>query len=280
MISNLSSTTPTTHSDGTISAQVQEIRPLSTGGALLRLSLPLAFDAGGGLGRFMLARCTEDTLDARAEDWSIYTRRALFPTALPVALPEQSGSEWEFLIPHDNNPGHRWLRRRQVGTTINLLGPFGQPFELATYTRSLLVLANSNTLPLALPTIHTMLDRGGRVTLLIVGEADSATPLLPLIPIAVEVRVIPKESWLTHLAEPVRWADQLFAALANQDYSPLAYHIRQSRFQLDAEFAHVLVQSDLLCGTGACLACVVATREGGYTRTCVHGPIVPLATIA
>ena len=280
MISNLSSTTPTIHSDGTISAQVQEVRSLSTIGALLRLSLPIAFDAGGGLGRFMLARCAEDTTDARAEDWSIYARRALFSTALPTALPEQSGSEWEFFIPGDDDPGHRWLRGRKAGSTINLLGPFGQAFELATYTRSLLVLANPHTLTPLLPIIHTMLDRGGRVTLLIIGETDSVAPLLPLIPIPVEVRVIPQDSWLTHLAEPVRWADQLCAALPNNTYSPLAHHIRTLRFQLDAEFAHVLVASDLLCGVGACLACVVATREGGYTRACVHGPIFPLATLA
>jgi len=77
MISNLTSTTPAIHSDGTISAAVKEVRPLTTAGALLRLWLPLAYDAGGGIGQFMLARCADDNLDARANDWSIYTRRAL-----------------------------------------------------------------------------------------------------------------------------------------------------------------------------------------------------------
>jgi len=195
-------------------------------------------------------------------------------------MPEQAGSTWELLVPGDDDPGHQWLRARTVDSSINLLGPFGQPFELAANTRALLVLANLNTLPLVLPILHNMLDRGGRVTLLIKGDEAAVAPMLPLIPILVEIRVIPTDAWLTHLAEPVRWADQLCAALPNQDYAPLAHHIRTLRFQLDADFAHVLVASDLLCGVGACLACVIATRDGSHTRTCIHGPLLPLATIA
>ena len=280
MISNLTSTTPSIHNDGTISAVVQEARVLPTAGTLLRLWLPLAYDAGGGIGQFLLARCTDDNAEARANDWSIYTRRALFCTALPTAMPDQAGSTWELLIPGGDDPGHQWLRRREVDTSINLLGPFGQPFELAANTRALLVLANHTTLPLVLPILHNMLDRGGRVTLFIKGDDDAIAPLLPLIPIPVEIRVIPALDWLTHLAEPVRWADQLCAALPNQDYATLAHHIRTLRFQLDADFAHVLVASDLICGVGACLTCVIATRDGSFTRTCIHGPLLPLATIA
>jgi dihydroorotate dehydrogenase electron transfer subunit len=92
--------------------------------------------------------------------------------------------------------------------------------------------------------------------------------------------MIPADGWISQLAEPVRWADQLCAALPNQDYNPLAHHIRTLRFQLDDTFAHVLVTTDIVCGVGACLACVVATRDGSYTRACIHGPVFPLATIA
>jgi dihydroorotate dehydrogenase electron transfer subunit len=133
---------------------------------------------------------------------------------------------------------------------------------------------------MTLPVVHTMLDRGGRVTILIRGQNDAAAHLLPLIPIPVEVRIIPEEAWLTQLAEAVRWADQLCVALPNQDYAPLANQIRTLRFQLDNNFAHVLITSDILCGVGACLACVTPTRDGNLTRTCIHGPVFPLAAIA
>jgi hypothetical protein len=280
VVSNISSTAPSANNDGTISAVVQEIQPLPHAGALLRLWLPLDHQAGGGFGRFFLARCSEDSNFARQNDWSIYARRVLMCSSLPSPLPDQPGSLWEFQLPPDGDPGYTWLKSRPAGTTVNLLGPFGQPFELAAHTRTLLILTDAQSLPKTLPAAHTMLDRGGRVTMLVRGEADEAASLLPLVPIPVEVRTIPPENWLTHLAEPVRWADQLCAALPNSDYAILAHHIRTLRFQLDNAFAHVLVTSDILCATGACLACVVSTRDGSYTRACIHGPVLPLATLA
>jgi hypothetical protein len=280
MVSNISSTAPAQNTDGTISAIVHDMQPLPPAGTLLRLWLPLAYHAGAGYGRFFLARCAEDTIEARRNEWSIYARRALFCAGMPTAMPDQAGSLWEFVVPDDGDPGHRWLSQRPINTSLNLLGPFGQIFELAANTRALLILATPQTLPLTLSLVHTMLDRGGRVTLLIQGQSEVAAPLLSQIPIPVEVRIVPEDAWLSQLSEPVRWADQLCAALPNQEYAQLAYHIRTARFQLDNAFANVLVQSDLLCGVGACLACVVATREASYTRACIHGPVFPLTAIA
>jgi dihydroorotate dehydrogenase electron transfer subunit len=280
MVSNISSTTPTLNTDSTISAIVRDRQPLSPSGALLRLWLPISHQAGGGFGRFFLVRCADDTVDARQNDWSIYTRRALYCAGMPTAMASQAGSTWELLIPDNDDPGYRWLMQRPIHTAINLLGPLGQPFELAVHTRTLLVLATVQTLPLTLPLVHTMLDRGGRVTLLIQGHSEASASLLSLIPIPVEVRMVPPDDLQANLAEPVRWADQLCAVLPNQEYTQLAHHIRTLRFRLDQDFAHVLVTSELLCGVGACLACVVAVRDGSYTRACLHGPVFPLATIA
>jgi hypothetical protein len=293
MASTTPQTFPALNADGTISAIVQDVQELAHAGTLLRLWLPLAYHEGGGFGRFFLIRCAEDTLDARAHEWSFYGRRALFCAAMPTAMPEQAGSQWTLAIPehghtsnrYSSDAAYQWLVRRPINTSLNLLGPFGQRFELAAHTRTLLALATLRTLPLILPVVHTMLDRGGRVTLLVRGDAGAAAPLLSLIPIPVEVRFIPADdgqepSWLNHLAGPVRWADQLCAVLPNADYAPLAHHIRSLRFQLDTSFAHVLVSSDLLCGVGACLACVISTKESAYTRACLHGPVFPLSTLA
>jgi dihydroorotate dehydrogenase electron transfer subunit len=292
MVNHFSSTIPAFHADGSISAIVRDVRPLPPAGVLMRLWLPVAYDSGGGFGRFFLARCTEDTLDARRTEWSIYSRRALFCAGMPVAMPdvhparsEQAGSSWDFVIPANpdprySDPGHRWLAQRPQATSINLLGPFGQPFELAAHSRALLVLAGPHTLPFVLPVVQLMLDRAGRVTLLILGEAEDASALMPLIPLPVEVRMVAEASWLDELAEPVRWADQLCAALPNHQISALAHRVRTLRFQLDTQFAHVLVTADLLCGVGACLACVVATRDSSYTRACVHGPVFSLTSLA
>jgi hypothetical protein len=289
MISSNPISAPAQNSDGTISAVIQDIQPLphrgasQQGGALLRLWLPVPIHEGAGFGRFYMVRCTDDTLQARATEWSIYGRRALFCAAMPTAMPDQAGSSWLFAFPHHHDhkdPGYQWLLRRPLDSTLNLLGPFGQPFDLAAHTRTLLAITDLDSLPLILPIVHTMLDRGGRVTLLVKGQAEHAAPLLPLIPIPVEVRFVPADDWLAHLAEGVRWADQLCAVLPNHDYAPLAHQIRTLRFQLDQAFANVLVRSDLLCGVGACLTCVVSPKDGSYTRACMHGPVFPLTTLA
>jgi hypothetical protein len=279
MVSNLSSTRPSLNEDGTLSAIIQDQHPAARAGTILRLQLPLPYPTAGGFGRFLLARCVEDNATARAEEWSIYARRALFCANLPTAIPGQEGSLWDLWLPDDEDPGHRWLLSRPLASSINLLGPFGEVYELAAHTRTLLVLSTIHSYPAALPIVHAMLDHGGRVTLLLKGVPAGTTELLQQIPIPVEVRFVPDDGWLNHLADPVRWADQLCAVLPNSDYAPLAHHIRTLRFQLDETFAHVLINSDLPCGVGACLACVITTRDGSNTRACVHGPVLPLARI-
>ena len=67
--------------------------------------------------------------------------------------------------------------------------------------------------------------------------------------------------------------------LVVDDNARLAQLVRAKRFRLDNTFAHVLVHSDLVCGTGACLACVVSTKDASFTRACIHGPVFPLATL-
>jgi NAD(P)H-flavin reductase len=38
--------------------------------------------------------------------------------------------------------------------------------------------------------------------------------------------------------------------------------------------AQLALESGMACGFGACFGCVVATREGGYLRLCVDGPVL------
>jgi hypothetical protein len=35
----------------------------------------------------------------------------------------------------------------------------------------------------------------------------------------------------------------------------------------------------MACGFGACFGCVVPTREGGYVRLCVDGPVLDAAEL-
>ena len=44
--------------------------------------------------------------------------------------------------------------------------------------------------------------------------------------------------------------------------------------------AQLALESGMACGFGACYGCVVPTREGGYVRVCVDGPVVEGARLA
>ena len=43
--------------------------------------------------------------------------------------------------------------------------------------------------------------------------------------------------------------------------------------------AQLALESGMACGYGACYGCVVPTREGGYLRVCVDGPVIDAALL-
>lgn len=227
-------------------------------------------------GRYFLARCAEAWEGERVE-WSLCLRRPLYAV-------QRQGSEWLLHLPPDEDPGHAWLRRRGDGASLHLLGPFGNGFALPEAGRNLLVVADLTDDPgwlaLLVGLLEPALDRGARVALLLRSDGPLDEAAIPHLPIAVEVQTAPDEEvWRAALARALPWADQVAAGLPASRYAELAQAIRSARFRLEEGFCQVLVRADLLCGVGACLACVVHTGGGGITRACVHGPVFDLARL-
>lgn len=290
MLNTPASPSPTLNPDGTVSAVVLSVSPPDAPFRLLRLWLPPGAAESPVCGRFWMARCAEDTLSARAQDWSIYLRRPLLAAGVPetMARPQEAdpvpneagaGERIDLLLGPAADPGADWLAARPPGSTVNLLGPFGRPFALPPNSRALLVLTLPAYAPLWLPAVHDMLDRGGRVTLVTPPPA-AAESLRARLPLAVELRAARDAAdWSQHLAETVRWADHLCASLPASHYQPLADDVRRTRFRVDPGFAHIYLEANLACGFGACLACAVPLPDGGMTRACLHGPIFPLERV-
>src|SRR6185503_2556486 len=44
--------------------------------------------------------------------------------------------------------------------------------------------------------------------------------------------------------------------------------------------AQLALEAGMACGFGACFGCVVPTRDGGYVRLCVDGPVLDAAALA
>lgn len=268
--------------DGTVLEPVTALGPAS----VLAVGLPARLRQQHAGGRYFLARCGAQTMAERTENWQIYLRRPLFVCRMQSQLAEideETGFDrWDLVVPPGDDPGHVWLRARNPGETVNLIGPLGNGFSLGQGVRNLLVLTEPDRLALLLPVIDQMLDSNGRVTVAIRDQSGgNPTPLLALLPLAVEVHHVQSgEHWRQVLSETIAWADQICATLPHTDYAALAETIRQRRFRLESDFAHILVQAELACGIGACLACVVPTANGSVTRACVHGPVLDLARLA
>jgi len=277
-------------SDVTFTATVQERVPGPFTGLALALP-PGLLTPEQAPGRYVLARCGAQSREERAEEWSIYLRRPLFVAGQGRLAHRMDPPRevWHFLLPTPaegipTDPGMAWLARRQPGEPVNLLGPFGNGFRLHPHSRNLLLLADRTRGPdwlaLLMPAVHPMLDRGGRVTLLLNGAGPLPPALVRSLPLPVEIQTARSRSeWRALLESTLAWADQVMAGLPREDYLELAQAVRQVRFRLEEGFVQVLVQADLVCGTGACLACVVPLPGGGLTRACVHGPVFDLTRL-
>lgn len=275
--------------DGVLDGIVLENARSVGSASLLGIGLPARLRQQHTAGRYFLARCGAQTPTERAENWQIYFRRPLFVCGLQSQLSDLAEAEhhpsfdrWHLLLPPGDDPGYRWLRGLGPGETVNLMGPLGNGFSLAQECRNLLILTEPARLPALLPIVEQMLDRNGRVTVIIRdNDGGNPTPLLALLPLAVEVRLAAStEQWRRHVDDAVPWADQICATLPPSQYRTLAEIIVGRRFRLEQGFAQMLVHADLVCGVGACLACVVPTANGSVTRACVHGPVLDLTRLS
>lgn len=251
-------------------------------------------------GRYFLVRCCNAAGIERGDDWSILLRRPLFACGRQQ---QDQVDSWQLYLPadsekrgaqthpdaaqiqHSPDAGFEWLAHRVPGELLNLLGPFGNGFTLRAEPHNLLLLVDIREDPVwfwqLLPLCEQALDRGGRVTILFRAENDEPVAnLVPWLPLQVEVSsALSEGQWLEQLGLFVGWADQVCAGVRPSSYRELLGTVRNARFQIDRNFAQVVVRADLLCGVGACLVCTVPTARGGLTRACVHGPVFDLTDL-
>lgn len=269
------------HEDGTITAVVAEAAETLGNGSLLRLHLPITTFSALISGRYFLARCGVESQAERFEQWQFCLRKPLLavthrPTSQDDGMPV---AEWAFYLPQSSDSGSVWLHEAKRGSAINLLGPFGNGFQLHPLAQRMLILFDSERSLTMLALTEQALDVGKKVAVLIKGESLKNT-LISRLSIAVEVHyAADAQEWDTQLVALLRWADQLCTTLPRNDWPALARLIRQQRSRFDTNFAQVLVEADLVCAVGACLACVVPLADEGLTRACIHGPVLDLAKL-
>jgi dihydroorotate dehydrogenase electron transfer subunit len=174
--------------------------------------------------------------------------------------------------------GSAWLIDRQIGTTLDVLGPLGNTFTVAPKSTNLLMVAGGvGAAPLVLLSEEAV-AKGLSVTYLM-GAADESG-LLPAsaLPGQVEYVVATDDGSRGHagfvtdlVPQYARWADQVFACGPEPMFRSLRNSLGPHRIG-GKPTVQLSVERTMACGLGACLGCVVETKQG-MQASCVYGPV-------
>jgi dihydroorotate dehydrogenase electron transfer subunit len=232
-------------------------------------------------GQYLLVRCSEQG------SYDPLLRRPLFIGAAEPAL----GQVGVLFEPAER--GLAWLARGRAGDELDVLGPFGQPFELGGRTRSLLLVGAGPGLQALLLLAHAAAARGCAITLLAGAEAEALLPPAFLLPGEVEYQtIVPLQiadfrlqserahsgPTIYNLQSAITWADQICAALPDPELRALAAAIRDTRYRWERGFASALLEGPLVCGVGACGVCAISLRKGSRLL-CSAGPVFDMTAI-
>jgi dihydroorotate dehydrogenase electron transfer subunit len=185
----------------------------------------------------------------------------------------------EFLL-EDVGPGTARLCELEVGEQLWLAGPFGRPFTgPAPGRRAILVGGGVGIAPLAI--LQDALEADNVETAVLLGFRDGArvpgAALLRGAELASDDGSAGHHGFVTELLERELTRDEA-AAVYSCGPAGMLEAVRSlcERAQVPAQLA---LESGMACGFGACYGCVVPTREGGYLRVCVEGPVIDAALL-
>ncbi len=221
---------------------------------------------GLGAGRFVLA------------DLGGYLRTPLFPSRI-----ENKG--FDVLVP----PDHPAAALR-AGAKVNLIGPLGRGFQVPEIAHRLLLVADTDHLPVLLPLVQPKPGPPEKpsFSIALLLTAPTAAELYPiqLLPSALEVHVVTADGSAGRkgpmsdlFRDLVRWADCVCIASVPTIYPALAEIVRETRVGPARRFAQALIVPTMACGVGACQGCAVKVARG-TKLACTDGPVFDLLELS
>lgn len=239
-------------------------------------------------GQYLLVRC------APPGAYDPLLRRALF-----LADADHAAGTVALLV----DPAERglaWLAAQPPGARLDSIGPLGAAVDTDGRTRNLLLAGGGACLPALFFACRAAVARGVAVVLLAAADAPDAMPPPYLLPPEVEYQstvegeqalaallrgappapdVPPKGKKPAPVAPsappPLLWADQLVVAVGLEAIPALIDAVRAVKLRWERGFAQAILAGPMPCGTGACQACLIETRDGLRTR-CKDGPVFDL----
>lgn len=177
--------------------------------------------------------------------------------------------------------GSAWLAERVIGETLDMLGPLGNAYVIPPRAQRLLMLAGGVGVAPLVMLSDAAVNRGLDVVF-VMGAAE-ASGLLPASELrgGVEYVVATDDGSRGHhglatevIADYVTWADDIFACGPEPMYRTLRAVVDPLRLNRKPRI-QISVERGMACGLGACLGCVVETRNG-MQASCVKGPVFDL----
>ncbi|MGN6031022.1 MAG: dihydroorotate dehydrogenase electron transfer subunit [Thermomicrobiales bacterium] len=174
--------------------------------------------------------------------------------------------------------GSSWLVAQPEGTTLDVLGPLGNQFEISPRSGNLLMVAGGVGAAPLLMLAEGAVQKGLSVTYLM-GSATEAG-LLPASAFRGEIEYVVAtddgsrghHGFVTDLIpEYLQWADQVFTCGPTPMFHSLRNVVLKHRMGKKPP-VQLSVERTMACALGACLGCVVETKRGMVT-SCVDGPV-------
>ena len=214
---------------------------------------------------------------AAAEGWGGgEDERPYLPRAFSVA--RWHDQEFHYLL-EDVGPGTHRLCELQPGDEVLVLGHLGRGFrEPRDGRRHVLVGGGVGIAPLMIR--QDELIAGNVEHTLLLGFRDEAhaegATLLRDPQVATDDGSVGHHGYVTDLLVPL--LDDHIEVYACGP--PMMLEAVRALCEEHGVPAQLALESGMACGFGACFGCVVPTRDGGYMRVCVDGPVVDAEELA
>ncbi len=170
--------------------------------------------------------------------------------------------------------GSAWLAQQQAGMQLDLLGPLGRGWQLATTMRNLLLIGEEAQMAALTMLAEVALDQEMAVTLLCLSRTSDAVYPPALLPEEVEYHIVTGDL-LAEAGEYLTWADAVCCSVSRETLTALYWRYERMRRH---KFAQGVLLQPLACGSGICLTCSVEMRTG-QQLICRDGPVFAVRKI-
>lgn len=173
------------------------------------------------------------------------------------------------------------VRNFSPGDVVSVIGPIGEEFPIKREIQHLLLVAQDYAPIRLFFLMNQALRAGVSVTLVLTGDARESYPI-NLLPPALEIIQSDIATTWADQDQTFLWAEQVFAiaspTLMDDYYAMLLQAALNSRHALPEGYLQGVYDLAIPCGTGACMACMVRSRDGNRLA-CMDGAAFDLSRI-